>query len=390
MASVTKVMATTTAIAQFYQRGEVDLNWAVADDRLLGKDFAAQGKGPITLLHLLLHNSGFPADPVPNYYEQPFGCPESSKFHPDQTFTCQTQIWNAVLDLTLKNPIGEKYVYSDLRCIFSPFLRIFHFFRGAADGQWCGSMIVVMYIIGKLAKTYGYVSPRDLFPGCDTGGPGTMQCYYEAYVRKFVLEKLSMKDSRFVLPKEQWGRCAPAWKDGSYRHEVIQGYVYVVLLLCVVFWAHLMGPRTSSIRSDGNAYAMGGIAGHAGLFSTALDAVKLVRKWLYASPDDAFLNATTVLRFRTVVNLTQSSRALGWDTNDYKMSTSTPCGALSPHTYLHTGYTGTLLCLDPDRAVFTILLTNRVYPDPLNTKIQQFRRDFHALVQKLLDGGVRR
>lgn len=93
--------------------------------------------------------------------------------------------------------------------------------------------------------------------------------------------------------------------------------------------------------SDQNAYALGGIAGHAGLFSTARELFTLLHTLLFASSTDPFVNATTVTKFTTVYNVTQSSRALGWDTNNYAISDYLGCGNLSSTSWTHTGYTGT-------------------------------------------------
>ncbi len=66
MASLTKVLMSTSAIMTFYQRGELDLDWRVADPVLLGPAYAQAGKGAVTVRHLLLHSSGYPADPTPH------------------------------------------------------------------------------------------------------------------------------------------------------------------------------------------------------------------------------------------------------------------------------------------------------------------------------------
>ena len=93
--------------------------------------------------------------------------------------------------------------------------------------------------------------------------------------------------------------------------------------------------------SDQNAYAMGGIAGHAGLFSTANDLFIILSSLLNAGTGDGWVNASTVATFTTVYNNTQSSRALGWDTNNYNSSDYLGCGNLSSSSWTHTGYTGT-------------------------------------------------
>jgi CubicO group peptidase (beta-lactamase class C family) len=107
---------------------------------------------------------------------------------------------------------------------------------------------------------------------------------------------------------------------------------------------------------------MGGISGHAGFFSTGIDVHRLLRALMFTSPTDKWVNATTLQTFTTMYNVTQSSRALGWDTNNYEMRSYIGCGNFSQNTYMHTGYTGTQVCNDKDRQMYAILLTNRVYP----------------------------
>lgn len=152
------------------------------------------------------------------------------------------------------------------------------------------------------------------------------QCYYEAYVRKFVIGQAGLKHSTFLPHVSVWPDCAPTENDTTYLQRVIQGQV-----------------------SDGNAYAMGGIAGHAGLFSTAPDALTIMQKWLFAGPSDAFLNATTSQLWIREYNNSQSSRALGWNTNDPTVDDegwNQSCGVMfSPRTFMHTGYTGTQVCV---------------------------------------------
>ncbi|EGD82667.1 hypothetical protein PTSG_03327 [Salpingoeca rosetta] len=357
LASLTKVLATTTATMTFYQRGELQLDELVSSDRLLGAPYAQNGKGPIKVLNLLLHNSGYPPDPYPGYWSKAFACPATQQRDPPEVFTCQSQIFTALMKQTLENPIGKKYVYSDL------------------------SMITMMYVVGTLARRLNYISQAQVRPDClagvdvssisDTAHP-VDQCYYEAYVRKFVIERLNLDHTGFLPPKNEWGNCVPTWNDTTpdapgpgYRNRVIQGQV-----------------------SDQNAYALGGIAGHAGLFSTAGDIAVLTRRILFAEHGDDFVNKTTAHKFTTAYNLTQSSRALGWDTNNYQMNTYRGCANLSSTTFTHTGYTGTEVCNDPERGIITVLLTNRVYPkadDESEAKIHAYRQKFNNAVRAVVD-----
>jgi len=338
MASCTKVTTTTTAVAQFYQRGELPLHTRIAD--VLGKEYAQHGKGDITVLNCLLHNTGYPPDPSPNYWDPAFGCPETSRPHPEENFSCQDRIYKSLLAQTLANPVGSVYVYSDL------------------------SMITLMYVVGNLAKDLGYVKPTDIIAGCDQGGPGAAQCYFEAYVRRYVFHQASMYDSFFLPPRYEWSRSAPCENDTTYLHKVIQGQV-----------------------SDGNAYALGGIAGHAGLFSNAPDLWKLMTKWMWAPANDSWLNRTTAELWVKEYNHSQSSRALGWNTNDPNapdQGWGLSCGRLSAKTFMHIGYTGTEMCGDPVNGVVTILLTNRVYPSADNNKVGTYRRKFNDAVVEVL------
>lgn len=122
---------------------------------------------------------------------------------------------------------------------------------------------------------------------------------------------------------------------------------------------------------------MGGICGHAGVFSTAPDISLFLNGYLQRSLENSnlnendndnnnifFLNSTTVKLFTTIANISQSSRALGWTINtplisDYGYDQS--CGTMSNLTYMHTGYTGTCFCVDPSPStpMWSVILTNR-------------------------------
>jgi CubicO group peptidase (beta-lactamase class C family) len=138
---------------------------------------------------------------------------------------------------------------------------------------------------------------------------------------------------------------------------------------------------------DENAYAMGGISGHAGLFSTAPDLVKFVQWMLGHFPRQAdgtsaprtphpvpaagILSDEIVQRFTQVQEPAFSSRALGWDTPSGNSSAGSH---LSPRAFGHTGFTGTSIWIDPTQDLFVILLTNRVHPTRDNTQIFAVRR----------------
>jgi CubicO group peptidase (beta-lactamase class C family) len=132
---------------------------------------------------------------------------------------------------------------------------------------------------------------------------------------------------------------------------------------------------------DENAAALGGAAGHAGLFGTAAAVGQYARHLLQILDGKVGVvqRATLETFVRRRVDLPASSRALGWDT----MLPASSCGSrMSPRAFGHTGFTGTSLWIDPDRAVYTVLLTNRVHPSRANDAIKQVRPAVHDAVMR--------
>jgi CubicO group peptidase (beta-lactamase class C family) len=165
---------------------------------------------------------------------------------------------------------------------------------------------------------------------------------------------LGMTSTRY-LPPESWrNRIAPTEKDTVFRHRLLWGEVH-----------------------DENAGRLGGVSGHAGLFSTAPD-LALFAQWLLHKRAEGGV----VRRFTQKQNIPPgSSRALGWDTPSELSSAGTKMG---PNAFGHTGFTGTSIWFDPDRGLCIILLTNRVNPTRANTKILQVRRRVADLVNDAL------
>ncbi len=135
---------------------------------------------------------------------------------------------------------------------------------------------------------------------------------------------------------------------------------------------------------DENAWALGGVAGHAGLFATAeavwqfaqalLDTAAGRRSWL--SPD--------LLRqsWRRQASPHESTRAIGWDTPSAVGSTAGDY--FSPRSIGHLGFTGTSMWIDPDRDVIVILCTNRVHPSRASTGIRRLRPEVHNIAMQAL------
>ncbi len=132
--------------------------------------------------------------------------------------------------------------------------------------------------------------------------------------------------------------------------------------------------------NDENAWVMGGVAGHAGLFGTARD-VDIFAQIMLRGGAPLFKSDTVKLFTTRETSPAGTSRALGWDTPSQPSQSGK---YLSPHSYGHLGYTGTSLWIDPQRELAITLLTNRTYPDNTSQKIKQYRPRIHdAVIESL-------
>jgi CubicO group peptidase (beta-lactamase class C family) len=131
---------------------------------------------------------------------------------------------------------------------------------------------------------------------------------------------------------------------------------------------------------DDNALVMGGVAGHAGLFGTAMSVLGIARAWLERRLPglDAGESAAVVAEFTRTSSVTGSTRRAGFDGPARDGSGATGL-SLSPRAYGHLGFTGVSVWIDPDAESIHILLTNRVHPTRNDERIGALRREFHAL-----------
>jgi len=182
----------------------------------------------------------------------------------------------------------------------------------------------------------------------------------EELAKSDVFAPLGIKDTMYRPPKKFWPEIAPTEIDSQLRHRLVQGEVH-----------------------DENAFAMGGVSGHAGVFSTAGDLAAFCQMILNGGvyAHQRILRRATVAQFTAPQQLSGGTRTLGW-------AVPTEGGSsghyFSSHSFGHTGFTGTSIWIDPDRQVFVVLLTNRVHPRRENTKIQQVRPELHDAVMKAL------
>jgi CubicO group peptidase (beta-lactamase class C family) len=173
-----------------------------------------------------------------------------------------------------------------------------------------------------------------------------------------IFKRLDMGLTRFNPDKKLKAQIVPSANGQEIRNRVIQGEV-----------------------NDENAFVMGGVAGHAGLFSTAGELAKFAHCLLRGGAP-VFKPETVELFTRREESPAGTSRALGWDTPS-KPSQSGQY--FYPGSYGHLGYTGASLWIDPERELSVTLLTNRTWPDSKNQAIKELRPRFHDAVIEAID-----
>ena len=178
--------------------------------------------------------------------------------------------------------------------------------------------------------------------------------------RAQIFSPLGMKDTMYRPAKNLWPGIAPTEFDRNLRHRLVQGEVH-----------------------DENAFTMGGVSGHAGVFSTAPDLAAfcqmLLNGGVYAH--HRVLKRATIAQFTEPQPLSNGTRTLGWVVPTEGSSSG---HYFSAHSFGHTGFTGTSIWIDPDRQLFVVLLTNRVNPTRENQKIAQVRPALHDAVMQAL------
>lgn len=171
---------------------------------------------------------------------------------------------------------------------------------------------------------------------------------FDEYTRK-TYRDLGMNETMFNPPRDLWARVAPTEID-SLRGGLVRGKVH-----------------------DERAYYLGGVSGHAGLFSSADDLSKAARMLLNGGGQ--LVSASTLAKFSAFADSAFSNRGLGWQKPGYpgmKFTTAGPWGssrAVSSQAYGHTGFTGTSIIVDPANDLYIVLLSNRVNPTRNNAKI---------------------
>jgi CubicO group peptidase (beta-lactamase class C family) len=183
----------------------------------------------------------------------------------------------------------------------------------------------------------------------------------DRFCQREIFGPFGMSNTTFNPPIENRKQIPPTADDRTFRRRIIQGEV-----------------------QDENASVLGGVAPHAGLFSTARDLAQFAHAML--NPGRPLFRTETIAVFTRRESAPEgTTRGLGWDTPSAASSQSGKY--FSEKSYGHLGYTGTSLWIDPERHISITLLTNRTWPDCSNLAIKQIRPRFHDAVIEALNAG---
>ena len=179
---------------------------------------------------------------------------------------------------------------------------------------------------------------------------------FSELVQSWILNPLNMKNSYFNPPVNILDVIPPTEIDNLYRNKIVKGFVH-----------------------DENAFLMGGVSGHAGLFSNSYDIAKYAQTMINFGiyNGSRVFNSYSIKKTITKQNIPYGSDyALGWDTPSIRGNSSAG-DFFSKGSYGHLGFTGTSLWVDPNQKIIIILLTNRTYPTRDKLGMYKLRRDFH-------------
>jgi len=294
LASVTKVIATTTTAMVLYDQGRLGLDQKVVE---IVPEFQGENKENVTIRHLLTHTSGLPG---------------WVRFYLD--LEGKERIVREICDIELINEPGTTYVYSDLG----------------------------MIMMQKILETIAHKS-------------------LDLLVRDYITIPLNMNRTFYNPDSSLKNQIVPT-EVSEWHQKLVHGFVH-----------------------DENTYVMGGVSGHAGLFSTIQDLSIFCQMYLNGGQynNRRILKSETIDLFTNRQNIIEgSTRALGWDTRSEQHSMAGEF--MSMQAFGHSGFTGTTVWIDPENQVFVVLLSNRVYPTRENRKISQLRPIVHNHVMKAI------
>ncbi|MCL4426003.1 MAG: serine hydrolase [Firmicutes bacterium] len=369
IASLTKVVATTSAFLLLWQRGRVSLDDPVASffPRFARGGYAPVGKDKVTVRHLLTHTSGLPGW-RPLYLEH----------------RGRQEVIEAISDTDLLFSPGSRVEYSDLG-----FILLGEILREIA-GEGLASLLQREVFVPLTMLDTGFLPLSWLNPAGESPAVTPKESGRRGGAKR------AEKGKNCPAPGSEKTSAAGMTESARPIAATERGNE-VEKRMCGAQAARFLGWRDYILEgevNDGNAhYGLGGISGHAGLFSTARDLAVLGQSYLNGGGYGENQVFSPLVLQAAVQNQTEylgQNRALGWHLSTpltRALNESYPSSGgelLSPQAIGHTGFTGTSLWIDPGYQLVITLLTNRLHP-VAREGIVPFRARFHNAVLGALE-----
>lgn len=331
VASLTKVIVTLPNLMQIYDKGEIDLNSKLGD---MLPVFKGSNKENASLLDMLTHQAQF--QPWIPFYKNTL----------DETNHPNSKYYRKNYSKEFPNKVAENlYIRKDFNdTIINAIAKSELLSKKQYKYSDFSFIILKEYLELKTKKKLDILANDNFFSLI-----GMNHTTYKP-LEKFPLEQ--------IVPTEE---------DNYYRYQTIQGNVH-----------------------DMAAAMQGGVSGHAGLFSNALDIAKMMQMYLQNGVygNNRFFSEKTMNAFNTCYFCEEENRrGVGFDKP--QLGTAGPtCGCVSMTSFGHTGFTGTMAWADPEKEIVYVFLSNRTYPNS-NAVNHLSRANIRENIQKIIYESIR-
>jgi beta-glucosidase-like glycosyl hydrolase/CubicO group peptidase (beta-lactamase class C family) len=359
LASITKIAATAPVIMQMYEQGMINL-----DERLSTylPFLDTTDKRDIIIKDVLLHQSGLKS-------WIPFYISTLEPVYPDQKFASNKFSYSYPIQIG-PNRFANKHLKYKEGCYASEYSTAYpvqvaekmYMNRSYIDSIY--NAIANSELNGTEGYKYSdlgfYLLYRIIDDNISSG--------FRNYLDSEIYRPLGAYTLGFC-PLERFGKdqIAPTENDLVFRRQLVHGYVH-----------------------DPGAAMMGGVCGHAGLFSNANDLAKLMQMYLNGGTygGKKYIKEKTIKYFTSCYDCKNGNRrGMCFDKPETDTTKSGPTyEGVSPDSYGHAGFTGTLVWVDPDYEIIYIFLSNRVYPDAINNKLVEYniRTDIQKIIYEAM------
>jgi CubicO group peptidase (beta-lactamase class C family) len=331
VASLTKVLSTLPNLMQLYDKGQVALSDKLGD---MLPVFKGSNKEDVTLIDMLTHQARF--QPWEAFYLKTL---DATK-HPDSKYYRKTPSKEFPFKVAENLYIRKDFNDTIINTIAKSKL------RATKEYKYSDFSFILLkeYLELKTQKKLDVLANENFY--------SLMGMNHTTYKP---LEKFSL------------GQIIPTEEDNYYRYQTVQGNVH-----------------------DMAAAMQGGVSGHAGLFSNALDVAKMMQMYLQNGVygNNRFFSEKTMNAFNTCYYCDEDNRrGVGFDKPQLGNAGPT-CGCVSMTSFGHTGFTGTMAWADPEKEIVYVFLSNRTYPDS-NAANRLSRANIRENIQKIIYESIR-